>query len=86
MIKDKYGYLQGFELAGPDHKFYYAQAIIINGNKIKVWCSQVSQPIAVRYGWTDAPIDANLFNKDGFPVSPFRSDNWKGVTEGKGFE
>lgn len=85
-IKDKYGYLKGFELAGADHKFYYAQAAIIDGNKIKVWCSEVSQPVAVRYAWTDAPVDANLFNKEGFPVSPFRSDNWKGVTEVKKFE
>ena len=86
MAKDKYGYLRGFELAGADHKFYYAQAVITDGNKVKVWCDQVAQPVAVRYAWTDAPIDANLFNKEGFPVSPFRSDNWKGITEGKGFE
>jgi sialate O-acetylesterase len=86
MVKNKYGYLQGFELAGADHKFYYAQAVIIAGNKVKVWCDQVKQPVSVRYGWTDAPIDANLFNKKGFPVSPFRSDNWKGVTEDKKFE
>jgi sialate O-acetylesterase len=86
LVKDKYGYIKGFELAGADHKFYYAQAMITDDNKIKVWCSQVTQPISVRYGWTGAPIDANLFNKDGFPVSPFRSDNWKGITEGKGFE
>ena len=86
MAKDKYGYLGGFELAGADHKFYYAQATIVDGNKVKVWCNDVSQPVAVRYAWTDAPLDANLFNKEGFPVSPFRSDNWKGVTEGKGFE
>jgi sialate O-acetylesterase len=86
MVKDKYGYLKGFELAGPDHKFYYAQAVIIDNNKVKVWCSQVTQPVAVRYGWTDAPIEANLFSREGFPVSPFRSDNWKGVTEGNKFE
>jgi sialate O-acetylesterase len=86
MAKDKYGYVRGFEMAGADHKFYYAQAIITTDNKVKVWCPQVAQPIAVRYAWTDAPIDANLFSKDGIPVSAFRSDNWKGVTEGKGFE
>jgi sialate O-acetylesterase len=86
IAKDKYGYLKGFELAGADHKFYYAQAVITEGNKVKVWCSEVPQPVAVRYAWTDAPIDANLFNKEGFPVSPFRSDSWKGVTEGKKFE
>jgi sialate O-acetylesterase len=86
MIKDKYGYIKGFELAGADHKFYYAQAVVVNGNQIKVWCDKVSQPIAVRYGWTDAPLDANLFSKEGFPIGPFRSDNWKSSTEGKNFE
>ena len=86
IAKDKYGYPKGFELAGADHKFYYAQASIIDGNKVKVWCPQVGQPVAVRYAWTDAPVDANLFNVEGFPVGPFRSDNWKGITEGKKFE
>jgi sialate O-acetylesterase len=86
MAKDKYGYLRGFELAGADHKFYYARAVIVDGNKVKVWCPDVTQPVAVRYAWTDAPVDANLFNKEGFPVSQFRSDDWKGITEGKGFE
>ena len=86
VVKDKYGYLKGFELAGADHKFYYAQAVIVDNNKIKVWCDKVPNPIAVRYAWTDAPIDANIFNKQGFPVGPFRSDNWKGVTDANKFE
>ena len=86
MAKDKYGYVRGFEVAGADHKFYYAQAEITNDNKVKVWCPQVAQPVAVRYAWTDAPIEANLFNRDGMPVSAFRSDIWPEVTEGKGFE
>jgi sialate O-acetylesterase len=86
MVKDKYSYIKGFELAGPDHKFYYAQATITANNKIKVWCSQVSQPVAVRYAWTNAPVDANLFSKEGFPVNPFRSDNWPGVTVKNKFE
>ncbi|MBB3056791.1 sialate O-acetylesterase [Mucilaginibacter gotjawali] len=86
MAKDKYGYIKGFELAGADHKFYYAQAGIIDGGKVKVWCSQVPKPVAVRYAWTDAPIEANLYNMEGFPVGPFRSDSWKGTTEGKKFE
>lgn len=85
-VKDKYGYIKGFELAGADHKFYYAQAVITNDNSVKVWCNQVPLPLAVRYAWTDAPIDANLYSMDGFPVSPFRSDEWKGVTEGVVFE
>jgi len=86
IAKDKYGYIKGFEIAGADHKFYFAQATIIDGNKIKVWSNDVKQPVAVRFAWTDAPIDANLFNKEGFPVSPFRSDSWKGITDDKKFE
>ena len=86
IVKDKYGYIKGFELAGDDHKFYYAQAVIVEGNKVKIWCKEVTNPVSVRYAWTDAPIDANLFNKEGFPVSPFRSDNWKAITEGAKFE
>jgi sialate O-acetylesterase len=86
VAKDKYNYVKGFELAGADHKFYYAQATIVDGNKVKVWCDQVKQPVAVRYAWTDSPIDANLFSKEGFPVNSFRSDSWKGLTDGKKFE
>ena len=78
-IRDKYKYLKGFEMAGPDRKFYYAQAKIENGQVI-VWSEDVQHPVAVRYGWTNAPIDANLYSKDGFPASPFRTDNWKEVT------
>jgi sialate O-acetylesterase len=85
-VKDKYSYLKGFEVAGADHKFYYAQAVIVDGNKVKAWSNQVKQPVAVRYAWTDAPVEANLFSKEGFPVSSFRSDNWKGVTDTVKFE
>ncbi|MEO8712240.1 MAG: sialate O-acetylesterase [Parafilimonas sp.] len=85
MIKDKYGYLKGFEIAGADKKFYYAKAEI-DGDKVIVWCDEVTQPVAVRYAWTDAPVDANLFNADDFPASSFRTDDWKGITEGKKFE
>ncbi len=85
MLKDKYGYLKGFEIAGADKKFYYAQASI-DGDKVVVWSDKVAQPVAVRYAWANAPVDANLFNADGFPASSFRTDNWPGITEGKKFE
>jgi sialate O-acetylesterase len=39
----------------------------------------------VRYGWADAPEDINLYNLDGFPASPFRTDKWPLVTESAGF-
>jgi len=37
--------------------------------------------VAVRYGWADDAGAINLFNKEGFPASPFRTDSWKGITE-----
>ncbi len=80
--KDPYGYIKGFEVAGPDHKWYFAKAEIVD-NQVKVWAGQVSRPVAIRYAWTNAPLEANLFNKEGYPVGAFRSDDWKGVTEGK---
>ncbi len=86
MVKDIYGYLKGFELAGADHKFYYAQAVIMDNNKIKVFSPMVSQPVSVRYGWTNAPIDDNVFSKQGMPVAPFRSDTWAGITAGHTFQ
>jgi sialate O-acetylesterase len=41
----------------------------------------VKNPVAVRYGWADDAGAINLFNQEGFPASPFRTDNWKGITE-----
>jgi sialate O-acetylesterase len=82
--KDKNGYLRGFEIAGSDRKFHYAQAFI-RGNHIEVRSDSVSHPVAVRYGWSNAPEDINLYNFDGFPASPFRTDNWPGITDGNRF-
>nr|WP_294942757.1 sialate O-acetylesterase [uncultured Mucilaginibacter sp.] len=84
VVKNKYGYLMGFEIAGADKVFHYASATIAN-DKVTVWSEEVPNPVAVRYGWADAPIDANLYNKQGFPAGPFRTDDWAGVTVGKGF-
>ncbi len=80
MAKDKYGYVKGFEIAGADKQFYYARAWI-EGDKIIVMADEVKSPVAVRFGWTDDAGENNLFNKDGFPASPFRTDDWKGITE-----
>lgn len=79
MIKDKYGYLKGFEVAGSDHKFYYAKAWI-EGSEVVVSSDQVAAPVAVHFAWADNPEDANLFNKEGFPAVPFRTDDWPGIT------
>lgn len=80
IAKDKYGYLKGFEIAGPDQKFYYANAFI-EGDKVVVAHNKVLNPVAVRYGWADDAGDANLYNEAGFPAAPFRTDQWKGITE-----
>ena len=67
--------LTHFAIAGDDKKFYWADAVI-DGNTIIVSSKDVTNPVAVRYAWADAPMSANLFNAEGFPASPFRTDNW----------
>ncbi len=80
MAKDKYGYLKGFAIAGADQQFKWAKAFI-EGGKVIVYADAVPAPVAVRYAWADNPDDANLYNKEGLPASPFRTDTWKGITE-----
>jgi sialate O-acetylesterase len=81
MVKDKYGYIKGFEIAGADKNFHYAKAYM-DDIDVVVYCDDVADPVAVRYGWADDAGDDNLFNKEGFPASPFRTDDWKGITDG----
>jgi sialate O-acetylesterase len=81
--RDKYGYVRGFAVAGEDRKFYWAKADI-KDDKVIVHSDSVSKPVAVRYAWADNPDDANLYNAAKLPASPFRTDNWKGVTENSG--
>jgi len=77
---NKYGYLNGFEVAGADKIFHWAKAEI-RDNKVIVWSDAVSDPVTVHYGWADDNMEANLFNKEGLPAAPFRTDTWKGITE-----
>ena len=70
--------VQGFTIAGTDKKFHRATARI-EGNSVVVSSPDVPAPAAVRYAWADSP-DCNLFNKDGLPASPFRTDDWPGAT------
>ncbi|HUR09734.1 MAG TPA: sialate O-acetylesterase [Flavitalea sp.] len=81
VVKNKYGYVNGFEIAGADKKFRYARAII-SGNQIIVQHDDIREPVAVRYGWADDPSDLNLYNKEGFPAIPFRTDTWDRITAG----
>lgn len=73
------GKVQGFAIAGVDHKFHWADAVI-EGNTVVVSSPDVAFPIAVRYAWADNPV-CNLYNGAGLPASPFRTDDWKGVTD-----
>ncbi len=66
--------LQGFLIAGADHKWVEALAAI-DGNTVVVSSEQVPSPTAVRYAWAQSPL-ANLYNKNGLPGSPFRTDDW----------
>lgn len=68
----KDGDLKGFMIAGPDKKFTSATARI-DGTKVIVSHATVTNPVAVRYGWANTP-DVNLYNKEGLPASPFRTD------------
>ena len=77
---DKYGYIRGFEIAGKDQVFYYARALI-KGNKVILSSDKVANPIAAHFGWVGDAGDCNLFNKEGFPAVPFRTDEWKNITK-----
>ena len=69
------GKLTGFAICGQDKKFVWADAQIQPDNTVIVSASAVPKPVAVRFGWADFPV-VNLFNKDGLPASPFRTDTF----------
>lgn len=80
VARDRYGYLKGFAIAGSDQKFKWARAFV-EGDHVVVFSPEIAEPVAVRYAWADNPDDANLYNPEGLPASPFRTDTWKGITE-----
>ncbi|KQO29061.1 9-O-acetylesterase [Flavobacterium sp. Leaf82] len=65
--------LKGFAIAGSKGKFVWANATI-EGDKIIVWSNNIINPIKVRYAWADNPVEANLYNKENLPASPFEED------------
>ncbi|MEE4286722.1 MAG: sialate O-acetylesterase, partial [Mariniphaga sp.] len=80
-IKDRYGYLKGFTIAGPDREFHWAKAELVDDETVVVYSEEVSNPVSVRYGWANNPDDVNLYNKEGLPANPFRTDDWPGITK-----
>lgn len=69
------GKLARFAIAGADKKWVWADAVI-EGDVVVVSSPQVSAPVAVRYAFAMNPAGCNLYNRDGLPASPFRSDDW----------
>jgi len=68
----------GFAICGADRKFVWAKAQI-DGDALMVWADEIKEPVAVRYAWADNPA-GNLWNKAGLPASPFRTDDFPGIT------
>jgi sialate O-acetylesterase len=71
--------VRGFAIAGGDHRFVWAKAKIVGPAAVEVWSDQVAEPTAVRYAWADNPV-CNLYSTEGLPLTPFRTDDWPGVT------
>lgn len=69
----------GFAIAGEDKKFVVANAKILEDGRIEVSSDAVADPVAVRYAWADNPV-CNMFDGAGLPLTPFRTDDWPGVT------
>ena len=74
------GKLGHFAIAGADQQWFWAAATI-DGDTVVVQSANVPQPVAVRYGFSMNAAKANLYNREGIPASPFRTDRWTGPSE-----
>jgi sialate O-acetylesterase len=72
---------KGFAISGDDQHFVWAEAQIVGKNQVRVSSPEVQDPVAVRYAWADNPV-ANVQDRNGLPVTPFRTDDWSGITAG----
>jgi sialate O-acetylesterase len=68
--------LKGFAICGQDKKMVWAEAKITGKNQVTVSSSKIKKPVAVRYAWSSFPL-CNLFNTDGLPAGPFRTDDFE---------
>lgn len=73
-LKTEGGPVTELFIAGADRVFYQAQAVV-EGNTLVVSAPEVANPVAVRFGFTETAMP-NLFNSNGLPVTPFRTDGW----------
>lgn len=74
-VEDAAGKLNRFAVAGADRKWHWAEAVI-EGDSVLVSSPAVPEPVAVRYAFSHNPAGCNLYNREGLPASPFRTDNW----------
>ena len=75
VVKEPKGKLKHFAIAGDDKKWAWGDAVI-DGKTVVVSSPEVSKPVAVRYAYTMSGDDCNLYNNEGLPASPFRTDDW----------
>jgi sialate O-acetylesterase len=71
--------VSGFAIAAANRKWVWADATIVSDSEVEVHSDAVRDPFAVRYAWADNP-ECNLIDSAGLPVTPFRTDQWSGVT------
>ena len=81
-LEAREGELKGFAVCGDDKKFVWGKAEILPDNTIAVSSPAVAKPVAVRFGWANFPV-VNLWNKEGLPASPFRTDDFPMITAPK---
>ncbi|MCV9387005.1 sialate O-acetylesterase [Reichenbachiella ulvae] len=77
-LKSSTDKIKGFAIAGEDKKFYWAKEVWIDGTGVVLESPEVPNPVAVRYAWGDNP-EATLYNEEGLPAVPFRTDDWERV-------
>lgn len=80
---NKYGYINGFQIAGLDGDFQWARAHLRDNKSVVVYHPDISNPKYVRYAWSDNPGDLNLVNSKNMPVFPFRTDSFPLLTADK---
>lgn len=81
---NKYAYVNGFAIASGKQEFVWAKAVL-KGNKVIVYNDKVQKPQHVRYAWSKNPGELNIYNSNGLPLRPFRTDDRKGITQGRVF-
>jgi len=64
-----------FAVAGSDRRFLPTQ-VRVEEDQVVVWNDEISEPVALRYAWADNPLGVQLYNHEGLPASPFRTDTW----------